>query len=248
MPFIFPAPMPGYTLKRVDPWQTFQAEIGPPIRYPTSKRVRVKTTLAWNLDATQQAAFDAWFLETAESGNQEFSLSLAIGAGGFDTVTVRLDGAHNLASFRSGSTVRWNLTAPVEFELPDLGWGAPTTAPAAWAGTALPLPDMRSWNRAVTPAVIRTASNGPTFTRIRRRAYYPTEKNPFQLRLTDAEMTTFLAFFENTLHAGGDWFTMTLLRGDTLEDTTVRFASPWSATVLPGCRWAVETELEVRRV
>lgn len=248
MPFVFPAPTPGYTLKRVDPWQTFQAEIGPSIRYSTSKRVRVKTNLSWNLNASQQEAFDEWFLETAESGNQEFSLSLAIGAGGFDTVTVRLDGAHGMTAFRSGSTVRWTLSAPVEFELPDLGWGAPTTTPADWGATSLPLPDMRSWARTVTPSVIRTASNGATFTRIRRRAYYPTEKNPFTMHLTDDQFTTFLTFFENTLHAGGDWFTMTLLRGDTLEEATVRFSAPWSATVLPGCRWAVETELEVRLV
>jgi len=248
MPFTFPSPMSGYTLKRTEPWATFQGEIGTNTRYVLSKAIRVKTSVAWNLDATQQAAFDAWFLDDAESGNQEITLPLAIGKGGLSSVTARLDGAHTMLALRSASTVRWNLSAPIEFEIPTFGWGAAATTTPLWSATGLPIPEMASWNRAVSPSLIRTSSSGPTFTRLRRRAYYPAEKNPFSMRLDDAEFAALLTFFENTLHAGSDWFTMNLLRGSTLTPETVRFASPWSATALPGCRWKVDTELEVRSV
>lgn len=85
--------------------------------------------------------------------------------------------------------------------------------------------------------------------RSRRRTAVRQDKIPLSWLLTDAQMTTFRAWFDDAAQcAGGSaWFTITLPVGATgLTSKTARFVGAFKADYQDGFYWKVSATLEVQ--
>lgn len=115
---------------------------------------------------------------------------------------------------------------------------------SAWP-TDLPNPMADGYQFTPGNAVIRTdMESGPA--RQRQRFTTVPVSVSVSWRFTVAQMVTFRDFFENTIHRGADWFTVSLDAGAGLASYDARFAEVYQAAWMPGGGWEVTSKLEVR--
>lgn len=246
MPFALTSPLAGYTLNRINPWRVYQGDIGHGTRYCQVKTIRVNTDTTWRLTTAEADDFETWFRGTMASGAELLTTSLAVGAGGLTSVDARITGPYRLQPVRGGDSARWFLAMPLEIVLAEETWGAENTDYPDWSDTDLPLAQMRPHLFQGAGQIARTTSDGVSYPILRKRASSILGSATLHHRFSDTQFSTFLTFWEGTLHAGSDWFIVQVLEGSTVKDKIVRATGGWRATVLTGCRWDVTFPIEVR--
>lgn len=115
---------------------------------------------------------------------------------------------------------------------------------AAWPGT-LPVPVLSGYGGSPAQAFVRTDMEaGPA--RQRQRFTATPEDLTVSWKFTPAQMEIFRVFWQDTIHRGADWFTMTLDTGDGLIAYDTRFTKPYKYQAAPGMNWVVSADIEVR--
>jgi len=119
---------------------------------------------------------------------------------------------------------------------------------ASWPGT-LPNPLASGYSLAPMDQTIRTDMEVGS-ARVRRRSAQRVDTVSLSWRLTDAQLATYRAWFEDSstgISGGASWFTISLPVGDTGYDSkTVRFIGTPSVDALPGLNWQLSGQVEVR--
>lgn len=122
---------------------------------------------------------------------------------------------------------------------------------ALWPAT-LPVPQESGYSLAAADQTVRSDME-VGLARVRRRTSARNDQLSVVWMMTDAQMTTFRAWFDGTgtddAQGGTAWFNgLSLATGDGgLTQPDCRFIGPFSATLLAGnLIWSVTAKLEVR--
>lgn len=115
---------------------------------------------------------------------------------------------------------------------------------AAWPAE-LPEPLSDGYGLQPDAAFIRTdMDSGPARQRRRFSAQPPT-RVPAAWLMSEYQLAVFEGWYESTIAAGADWFTVPSRNGLALQQLEARFATPWQAAFrVPS--WQVSATLELR--
>lgn len=110
--------------------------------------------------------------------------------------------------------------------------------------STLPNPSAAGFNADPDKAFIRTEFDSGS-ARHRQRYTATAVKVQLSWNFNAAMMAIFRTFFNDTIHAGTDWFTMDLNIGDGVQSYTVRFVEPYTASFSAFGWWSVAAKLEI---
>ncbi|MEW6314126.1 MAG: hypothetical protein AB1513_08830 [Pseudomonadota bacterium] len=111
----------------------------------------------------------------------------------------------------------------------------------------LPLYNVAGYKGEPQDATVRTDMESGQ-ARVRLRSSAPPEHYSVTWWFTEAEMQTFIAFFETTISFGSAWFNISMRDGlGGLNTRSVRFIGPYHKQLASKVHWEVTAKLEVRR-
>ena len=117
--------------------------------------------------------------------------------------------------------------------------------PISWPST-LPLPTIEGYGVHPGEAILRTEMEaGPA--RQRRRYTQVPSRITVRWVLRRDQFALFEAWYRWQAKEGGEWFSIDLLGGLGLATHEARFTRQFTARLLPGNRWEVNSELEIRK-
>lgn len=115
--------------------------------------------------------------------------------------------------------------------------------------SSLPAPLLEGYQIAPQDQTARTEMEFGA-ARVRRRTRARDDRLSVAWRLTDSQMATFRAWFEDDVSGaagGAAWFDLDIQVGDGgTQNKEVRFVGPFSASALGRALWGVTATLEVR--
>lgn len=116
---------------------------------------------------------------------------------------------------------------------------------ATWPAT-LPKPSYSGYKLAPVEQTIRTEMEVGA-PRARRISSARNDRITLVWEMSDSQMQIFRTWFSADAAGGAAWFSLELAIGETgIEFVDARFASVYTADLLPGMRWQVAATLEIR--